>query len=118
MLLERIRSIDGIAFAYEKSYMPLEVCPGLTGVSVEKKGLYKSLEELGKVIPDLAKETFEAILPSQRVAEYLKMKERQPALQIDRITKSNGHIIEYCKSIVRGDRIKYNVILRTVYRKK
>ncbi|MDD4082513.1 MAG: GntR family transcriptional regulator [Sphaerochaetaceae bacterium] len=117
IILERIRSIDKIAFAYEKSYIPFQVCPRLTGESVEEKGLYKSLEDLGNVTPDLATETFEAILPTQKIAEYLNMNERQPALQIDRITKSGDSIIEYCRSLVRGDRIKYNVILRTVYRK-
>lgn len=115
--IERIRSIDKIPFAYERSYLPFQVCPRLTGESVETIGLYKSLEKLGNVIPDLATETFEAVLPTTKIAEYLNMNDRQPAFQIDRITKSSGQIIEYCCSIVRGDRIKYNVILRTIYRK-
>lgn len=113
IFLERIRSIDEITFAYETSYIPYHVCPRLTKESVESIGLYKSLKKLGHLVPDSATESFEAVMPSAKIAEYLKMNDRQPALEIDRITKSGERIIEYCHSIVRGNRIKYNVILRT-----
>ncbi|MGD1816132.1 MAG: GntR family transcriptional regulator [Pleomorphochaeta sp.] len=113
IFLERIRSINDIKFAYEISYIPYQFCPRLTGESVEDIGLYNSLKKLGHLIPDCATESFEAIMPTIKIAEYLDMNNRQPALQIDRITKSNNDIIEYCHSIVRGNRIKYNVILRT-----
>lgn len=118
IFLERIRSVDDIAFAYETSYIPYKVCPRLTGEFVKKIGLYNSLKELGLIVPDSANESFEAVMPTAKIAEYLDMNNRQPALKIERITKSGEKIIEFCHSIVRGNRIKYNVILRSNIRKE
>lgn len=110
--LERIRSFGDIAFAYENSYLPLKYGRKLSSGSIEDIGLYASLKEMYGIVPLCAVETFEAVNMRKREAACLGAAENQAAMKIDRIAKAGDEIIEYCISIVKGDKIKYRSELR------
>ncbi|NLG93644.1 MAG: GntR family transcriptional regulator [Clostridiales bacterium] len=110
--VQRLRSADSTPFALEKSYIPCKICPNLTGELVIEKGLYNALHLLAGITPNAAKESFEAVLMSKKQAEALQTAGNQPALHVERVTSAGSLLVEYCDSIVRGDRLKYNIILR------
>ncbi len=112
--MERIRSVGTVPFAYEFSYIPCSLCPQLNGPSIAEIGLYNSLGKYSGLVPNLATEQFTAVLLGKKAARYLQGKSTQPGLHIDRITFVDQRIIEYCDTIVRGDRITYHVELHQI----
>ena len=109
--LVRVRLMDGTPFAYETSYIPVSVCPALSEKAIETDGLYHTILDLSGNKPDRATESFSAELINKEAAKALGTAAKQPALYIERVTSANGLIVEYCTSIVRGDSIKYKVVL-------
>lgn len=110
--LERIRYFGDIAFAYENSYLPYEYGKKLSSGSIEEIGLYASLKELYGIEPHCAVEIFEAVNMRSREAACLDAEKHQAAMKIERIAKDGNKTIEYCISIVAGDKIKYRSELR------
>lgn len=110
--IERVRSLDDIPVVYEISYIPEQICPKLKAADIERDGLYQSLLLLNHIAPDCALETLEAIASDETAAKYLNAKTGQPAMFIQRIAKEKDAIIEYCQSVVRGDKMKYNIMLK------
>ncbi|WP_195282183.1 GntR family transcriptional regulator [Harryflintia acetispora] len=109
--IERVRSLDGVPFAYEISYVPCAVCPALTARDIEQKGLYNSLKLGGQLTVDSARESFEAVIAEKKAARYLEVAPGAPVLHIDRVAYCAGAVVEYCSSTVRGDRVKYEIML-------
>lgn len=112
--MERVRTIGEIPFAYEFSYLPCMLCPGLNATSIGEIGLYNSLKKYADLIPNLATERFNAILLGKTAAKYLEAKSGQAGLHIERVAYVDQRIAEYCDSIVRGDRITYHVELHRI----
>ncbi|HKM21123.1 MAG TPA: GntR family transcriptional regulator [Lachnospiraceae bacterium] len=110
--IERVRSMDGIPVVYETSYIPEHICPQLRADHIERDGLYQSLMFLNHIAPDSAMETLEAVATDELAAKYLNTKPGQPAMFIQRIAKEKDTTIEYCQSTVRGDKMKYNIMLK------
>ena len=111
--INRLRKADKEPFAIETSYIPVAVAPGLAKESVEKDGLYNTLKDSYGIIPDEAWESFEAVLVAdENDAVHLNVKRNSAALKIERITKSKDGIVEYCAGLIRGDRYKYNIVLK------
>lgn len=100
-----------VPFAYETSYVPFHLVPGLTAEEIQSKGLYNSMRELSSRDPDGATETFCAVPIAAEIAKRLNCPPNSPALQIERIATSRGTLVEYCRSVVKGDRICYQVAL-------
>ena len=66
------------------------------------------LEEKFGVIVVKAKETFEPVLIRPYEEEFLEVKTGTPGLLLDRVAyDKDGRIVEYCRSIVRGDRCRF-----------
>jgi GntR family transcriptional regulator len=107
----RVRYMNDIPFAYEFSYIPCQFCPTLNEGSIATHGLYKSLQLLAGASPNHARETFHAVKVGTEAAQHLKGRASEPALSIQRTAYLNERIIEYCDSIVRGDRITYQIEL-------
>lgn len=112
VVIERIRSKDGIPIAYEKSYVVATMCPGITKEMIETDGLYKTIMKLGHVIPSVATETFEAILINEKKAKYLNTKAKEPGMFICRVARTGDTVIEYCESVVRGNKMKYHITMQ------
>jgi GntR family transcriptional regulator len=110
--IKRLRSADGEPFTLEISYLPQYLFPDISKEEIEENGLYNTLRTHYHKIANEAIEAFEAIIVSNEEAEYLKAKKNTAALKLERVTKADGIIVEYCKSVIRGDRYKYKVYLK------
>lgn len=110
--VKRLRLADKVPFTVETSYIPYEVAVGLTKEEVENNGLYNTLKNTFSIMPNEAIESFEAVLVPNEYALYLDVKKNSAALKIERTTKAKDRVVEYCESIIRGDRYKYTVYLK------
>lgn len=110
-LTVRVRSIGDTPFAYESSYIPYAFCPLLNAESISEHGLYKSLQRLAGAAPNHAKETFRAVTLGRQAAVHLNGRASEPALSIQRLAYLNDRVVEYCDSLVRGNKMTYQVDL-------
>ena len=108
--IRRLRLANKEPFAYENSFIPYELCPELTAADIAHHGLYNTMAKYG-INPNKAVETFEAVVVSTDEAQYLEVKRNAPGLRLHRVTYENDRIIEYCQTIIRGDRYKYQIVL-------
>lgn len=109
--LTRLRSVDGIPYTVETSFIPKELCPDLTDELVSENGLYNAMRSLG-IYPERAVEKFRATVLEKLEAKLLQRDLNSPAIHLERITYSGVNKIEYCSSIVRGDFFTYTVELK------
>ncbi|MDF2986220.1 MAG: transcriptional regulator, GntR family [Eubacterium sp.] len=110
--VSRLRLADKEPFTFETSYIPFDMVEGLSKEEVENYGLYNTLKNTFNIVPDEATETFEAIIVPNDCISHLKVKKNSAALKIERVTKAQERVVEYCVSIIRGDRYKYKVYLK------
>lgn len=109
--IKRLRLADNEPFAVETSYIVYQYAKELKEETVDQLGLYKALKENCGVNVSDAIETFEAVNVSSEDAVSLKVGKKAAALHLNRITYSEGRIIEYCNSVIRGDKYKYTIQL-------
>lgn len=109
--LQRIRYAGGVEFALEYTHMPYSLTSSLTIESIEKNGLYASLQSQCGIVPASAKELLSAVNLDYKQAKYLKVDEGSAALYLQRMTAFNSRIVEYSKYFIRADRYKFTVHL-------
>lgn len=109
--IKRIRYMDERPYTIEQSYIPVKYAPDLTGEMVQNNGLYKSLSVFG-VYPNYATETFSAVNLTKEDAIHMEVKANAAAINLARTAYSGSFIVEYCKSVVRGDVFHYTVELK------
>lgn len=110
--IKRLRLAFDEPFAIEISYIPYDMVEGMTKEEVKKNGLYNTLKNVFGITPDEATETFEAIMTPSDACSYLKVRKNSAALKLERITRAQGRIVEYCLCIIRGDKYKCKVLLK------
>lgn len=110
--IRRLRLADGEPFALETSYVPVSVCPSLSGSMISQSGLYRSIQAVCGIEVAEAEETFEAKTVDRSDADVLHMRHGDAALRLVRTAgTATGRPVEYCISVIRGDRYKYRVTL-------
>lgn len=113
--LKRLRSADDEPIMLETSWLPVRRFPGLVDRDLEHARLYDVLADGYGVRPARAREEFEPVLLSSDDARLLGKHTGDPALLLERVAfDPEGHPIEFCRSIVRGDRCRYFVELRAL----
>ncbi|MCL6442504.1 MAG: GntR family transcriptional regulator [Alicyclobacillus sp.] len=106
--LKRLRFMEDDPFVLETSYLPADMVPDLSAHALEHSSLYDFLRDAYGIIVVKAKESFEPVLISDFEAAYLETHEGYPALLLHRVAFDNsGSVVEYCKSIVRGDKCRF-----------
>ena len=111
--LRRLRLADDEPLIVETSYLPAERFPGLEHRDFDQHRLYDILTIEYGTRPARAREEFEPVLMSSEDAALLNKRPGDPALLLERTTfDAQGGPIEFCRSIVRGDRTRYFVELR------
>ncbi len=106
--LKRLRCANNEPIILETSYIPEKLVPEMSQDKVQESSLYDVMEKEYGVIVTKAKEVFEPVLIRDYESEYLKVKEGYPALLLERVAyDTKGTPVEYCHSIVRGDRCRF-----------
>nr|WP_309099017.1 GntR family transcriptional regulator [Fredinandcohnia onubensis] len=106
--LQRIRTANKEPIILETSYIPSKLVPGLRLEDIEASSLYGLLENKYEIIVSKAVEAFEPVLASKEESKYLQIEEGAPCLLLDRTAYDiQGNPVEFCRSIVRGDRCRF-----------
>jgi GntR family transcriptional regulator len=106
--LIRLRYVQEEPMIFETSYIPLKYFPSLTQEKLGKSSLYDLMQNEYAVFVNKAKEIFEPVLIKAYESQYLEVEEGYPALLLERVAyDSSGRPVEFCRSIVRGDRCRF-----------
>lgn len=106
--LARVRYADTEPIMLETSYMPVSLAPGLAARRFEEAALYATLADEYGLVVTRAKEAFEPVLIGPFESRLLGVEEGRPALLLDRVAyTAAGLPVEFCRSIVRGDRCRF-----------
>jgi GntR family transcriptional regulator len=112
VLLERLRSLDGLPLGFQQAYLPEHLVPGLVERSQPIESLYLLLADAYAVLPTNASETYLPISLDLHQARLLETRPGAPAFQVERNTSDqHGRPIEFSRSVLRGDRYSLRLCL-------
>jgi GntR family transcriptional regulator len=107
--MKRLRCANNEPYILESSFIPKSVVTDME--QLKKVGgisLYDLLAQQFNVVVSRAKEAFEPVLIRADESGYLQTKEGRPALLLERIAyDTSERPVEFCISIVRGDRCRF-----------
>lgn len=109
-LIKRLRLVDDKPYAIETSYIPVRIVPELSMELVKNNGLYNSMRNLGVKLGH-ATEKFGAVNMRKDEAFYLNTDLNEAGIKLTRKTYQEDEMVEYCRSIIRGDVFTYTVEL-------
>lgn len=106
--LKRLRCANDEPIILETSYIPCDLVSELSKENLEETSLYDYMEQALGIYVTSAKEIFEPVLIRDYESHYLEVEEGFPALLLDRIAYNlEKRPVEFCRSIVRGDRCRF-----------
>ncbi|GGE16156.1 phosphonate metabolism transcriptional regulator PhnF [Marinithermofilum abyssi] len=106
--LQRLRCAREEPIILETSFIPREWVPKIEQKTLERCSLYDYLEREHGIFITRAKEIFEPVLIRDYESQYLRVPTGYPALLLDRIAyDGKDRPIEFCRSIIRGDRCRF-----------
>jgi GntR family transcriptional regulator len=113
-LLQRLRLADGEPLALENSYTLHSLFPDLLAEQWSlSSSLYQILAEKYGISLSYARQTCTAILINEEQSHLLQVKVGSPALEMRTVAyTSDNRAIEYARSVYRGDRYEYTVLLQ------
>jgi GntR family transcriptional regulator len=107
LFVVRVRIVDDAPMAIEKIRLPAALVPGIGPADFESGSLYQLLRMRYEVIATDAVQTTEPTVTDEAEAALLTVPVYAPALLFERTTRDAvGRVIEYTRSVYRGDRYK------------
>ncbi|HYE83361.1 MAG TPA: GntR family transcriptional regulator [Clostridia bacterium] len=111
--IKRLRLVENEPYALETAYLPVILCEGLTMEKLDNKSLYDILRNEYELNMDYAHQTIEAVILDEYESEILQVPQRSIALMLSRKTYlEGGKPMELTKAVYRGDKYKFEVVLR------
>jgi GntR family transcriptional regulator len=110
--IQRVRLVDNVPMSLQTSYLPKYLVPDLIRKKFEEGSLFKTVKkEYGHEI-GAASEFLRAVLADAYEAKLLEVNKNDAVFLLERVTKTKrGKILEYVKTILRGDKSKFSVEL-------
>jgi GntR family transcriptional regulator len=106
--LKRLRFANNEPIILETSSLPKKYFPELTKEMIEKSSLYDVMQNDYSIFVKRAKESFEPVLIKDYESHLFNVEEGNPALLLDRVAyDTSGKPVEFCRSIIRGDRCRF-----------
>lgn len=103
----RLRLVDAEPMCIEKIRIPAVFVPGITGRDFETGSLYELMRSRYDVVAREAVQTTEPTVTDGQESELLGVPILSPALLFERLTRNaTNAVIEYTRSIYRGDRYR------------
>ncbi|GIE82501.1 GntR family transcriptional regulator [Actinoplanes philippinensis] len=113
LYVKRRRIVDGAPMAIEEIRLPAALAPGIEAGEFVSGSLYRRLRERYGVNPAEAVQTVEPTVTDAEEARLLEVPLHSPALLFERTTQDDGgRVIEFTRSIYRGDRYRITTHLR------
>jgi GntR family transcriptional regulator len=107
LYVRRRRIVDGEPMALEAIRLPAALVPGLSAGDFVAGSLYRLLRERYGVDPTDAVQTIEPTVTDASEARLLGVPPYSPALLFERTTRDGGgRVMEFTRSIYRGDRYR------------
>mgnify|MGYP000925830454 CR=1 FL=1 len=111
--LTRLRYLDGEPVTIENSFMDYERFSNLTNHDFEQESLYEVIENESKVQIVRGEERVGIAYVTDYEAELLKIEPGKAVFYLSGITyDEEGEPVEYFKSIVRADRMRFASVLK------
>jgi GntR family transcriptional regulator len=105
--VRRLRLADDIPMALEELHVPTDVVPGLTGADLANHSFYELLDRRYGLTLSGGTQTVEPTLINAHDAAELGVPTGAPAFLFERTTRvSTGRVVEFVRSIYRGDRYR------------
>lgn len=105
--LERLRLADDEPMAFEITYLPSRICPGLDKIDLTKNSLYQILVKKYNVQMHHAAESLEAAAATKFTAKQLGIKTGTPVLVVHRVVFSESNQpLESAYTTYRADRYR------------
>ena len=107
LFVRRLRTADDDAMALEDLHVPCDVAPGLTGADLDGASFYQLLADRYGTPVVGGTQTAEPTLVTVDDAVELGVSAGAPAFCFERTSRRrDGRIVEYVRSIYRGDRYR------------
>ena len=104
---KRLRLADGETMAIETLHVREALVPGLSAADLEGQSFYELLRERYGIVIAGGMQTIEPTVTNETESEALGVPLHSPAFLFERTTRSStGEIVEYVRSIYRGDRYR------------
>lgn len=110
--LVRLRSAREYPLMIETTYLPQNRFLRLDLDKLSSGSLYEYLKQTYNFRVERATEVFHSVLPTQDESVLLQITRGTPCILLERFSYEHGILIEYTKSIVRGDKYIFKVELR------
>ena len=105
--VRRLRLADAEPMAMEVLHIPEALVPGLTKADLENRSFYELLAERYEIVIGSGTQTIEPTVTNEEESEVLGVPLHTPAFLFERTTVSeSGRIVEFVRSIYRGDRYR------------
>jgi GntR family transcriptional regulator len=113
VMITRLRLANGEPLAIEVAHFPSALVPGLLDRDLEGTSLYTILGRDYRLSLVSARQTIEAAQPTPEEMTALALETPVPVIRISRLTSdANGRVVEYVRSVYRGDRYHLTAELR------
>jgi GntR family transcriptional regulator len=107
VIINRLRLADRETMAIETLHVRESLVPGLSAADLERHSFYEVLLDRYGIDIVGGIQTIEPTVTNETESEALGVPLHSPAFLFERTTRSNtGEIVEYVRSIYRGDRYK------------
>ena len=107
VIVKRLRLADGESMAIETLHVRESLVPGLTPTDLEEHSFYELLANRYEITTVGGIQTIEPTVTNEEESSALGVPLHSPAFLFERTTRSStGEIVEYVRSIYRGDRYK------------
>jgi GntR family transcriptional regulator len=115
--IERLRLADDETMAIEFLHVPQALAPELTQRDLEHHSFYDLLRERHGIVVANGVQTIEPTVVNAEEAEILGVPIHAPAFLFERVsTSERGEVVEFVRSVYRGDRYKLVTELRPARR--
>jgi len=105
--VKRLRLADSMPMAMEILHVPEALVPGLTRADFEGRSFYELLQERYGITVASGTQSIEPTVTSEDESDVLGVPLHTPAFLFERTTVSeSGRIVEFVRSIYRGDRYR------------
>jgi GntR family transcriptional regulator len=114
----RVRLADDAPMALETLHVPQTVAPDLTGDLLANQSFYDLLAARYGVVLASGRQTIEATVTDEVESEILEVPLHSPAFLFERISRAtDGRVVEFVRSVYRGDRYQFTLDLQPAGRK-
>src|SRR5262249_39163558 len=107
VVVKRLRLADRETMAIEELHVRRSLVPGLTARDLENGSFYELLRSRYEIAVVGGVQTVEPTVTNEEESDLLGLPLHSPAFLFERLTRaSDGTIVEYVRSIYRGDRYR------------